>query len=103
MLKVVEQAGTDQENGGLEGKSLDELAREGAQRMIAAALDEEVEAFLARHRDERNGRGHAQVVRNGRARPRKVTTGAGTMEIQAHGSTIGERERSSRAGFFLPT
>mgnify|MGYP006296803185 CR=1 FL=1 len=83
MLKVVEQAGEDQESGGLGGKSLDELAQEGAQRMIAAALDEEVEAYLARHREERNERGHAQVVRNGRARPRKVTTGAGTMKIQA--------------------
>lgn len=83
MLKVVEQTGTGQESERLGRKSLDELAREGAQRMIAAALDEEVEAYLNRHRDERNERGHAQVVRNGRARPRKVTTGAGTMEIQA--------------------
>lgn len=83
MLKVVEQTGTDQECSDLERTSLDDLAHEGARRMIASALEEEVEAYLARHRQERDERDHAQVVRNGRGQPRKVTTGAGTMEIRA--------------------
>jgi len=83
MLKVVNWTERGQEDGPLARMSLDELARKGAERMIAAALDEEVEAYLARHRGDRDDRGHAQVVRNGQARARKVTTGAGTMEVQA--------------------
>jgi len=83
MLKVVEETGADQGDGELERTSLDELIREGARRMLVAALEEEVEAYLARHQEERDEQGHAQVVRNGRGQPRKVTTGAGTMEVRA--------------------
>jgi putative transposase len=54
----------------LVGATLDELARAGAQRMIAAALQIEVDEYLARYREERDAAGHALVVRNGRARPR---------------------------------
>jgi putative transposase len=64
-------------------QSLDELAREGARRMIEAALQLEVEQYLDRLRDMRDERGRALAVRNGRARERKVTVGAGTMAIRA--------------------
>lgn len=57
--------------------ALDVLAREGARRMIVAALEVEVEDDLARHRGCRDERGRAQVVRNGRGRERKVTIGSG--------------------------
>ena len=63
--------------------TLDELARAGAQRMIEAALQVEVEDYLARHRAERDAAGHAVVVRNGTARPRRVTTGAGALTLAA--------------------
>jgi putative transposase len=63
--------------------ALDELAREGARRMIAAALEVEVEEYLARYRDQRDDEGRALVVRNGRGRARKLTVGAGTMNIEA--------------------
>lgn len=62
---------------------LDALAREGARRMLEAALKVEVAEHLAKHSAERDERGHAQVVRNGRARARKVTMGAGTVEVEA--------------------
>lgn len=68
--------------GGFSG-DLDELAREGARRMLVAALEAEVAAYVERHRGCRDGEGHAEVVRNGRARPRKVTMGAGTVEVAA--------------------
>ena len=93
MLKVLGDERTSQEGGEL-ALGLDELARQGAQRMIAAALDEEVEAYLGRHRGERDERGHALVVRNGRARGRKVTVGSGTIELRAprvHDRREGER------------
>ena len=44
--------------------TLDELAREGARRMIEAALEVEVEDYLARFRAERDGDGRALVVRS---------------------------------------
>jgi transposase-like protein len=81
MLKVVEEQFRSQ-NGELP-KDLDGLAREGARRMLAVALELEVEAYLAKHADARDERGHALVVRNGKARARKVTVGSGTLEVQA--------------------
>jgi transposase-like protein len=63
--------------------TLDEIAREGARWMLKTALEAEVAAYLAAHAQTRDAAGHALVVRNGRARPRKVTLGAGTIEIQA--------------------
>ncbi len=63
--------------------TLDQLAREGARRMLEAALEAEVEAYLEKHRGVRDETGRAMVVRNGKARPRKVTCGAGTMEVSA--------------------
>ena len=67
----------------LVGMSLDELARTGAQRMLRAALEAEVAAYLAAHREQRDEDGTALVVRNGHARSRKVTVGSGTIEVRA--------------------
>jgi transposase-like protein len=61
---------------------LDALVREGARRMLLTALRAEVDEYLAQHADERDELGHALVVRNGIAEPRKVTTAAGELEIQ---------------------
>jgi len=61
---------------------LDEIAREGARRMLAEALETEVADYIARNQ-ERDENGRAQVVRNGKARPRKVTLDSGTIEIRA--------------------
>ena len=63
--------------------SLDELAREGARRMIAAALKAEADEYVERCADERGEDGKRLVVRNGRARERRVTVGSGTVAIQA--------------------
>lgn len=81
MLKVVEDQFRSQ-NGELP-RDLDGLAREGAKRMLAAALELEVEAYLAKHAEVRDERGHALVVRNGKARQRKVTVGSGTIDVEA--------------------
>jgi len=62
---------------------LDDLAREGARRMLMAALEEEVAAYIERHQAELDAQGHRQVVRNGKSRARKVTCGAGTVEVKA--------------------
>ena len=79
MLKVVadEAAREDLAAG------LDEIVREGARRMLAAALEEEVAAYIAAHAAERDEAGRRLVVRNGHARPRQVTTTAGAVEVAA--------------------
>lgn len=62
---------------------LDEIVREGARRMLASALEAEVESYIAANADERDERGHRLVVRNGHAEPRRITTAAGAFEIEA--------------------
>ena len=81
MLKVFEDQVRSQK-GDL-GTDLDELAREGARRMLAIALQLEVDAYVGKYGGFRDERGHALVVRNGKARARKVTVGCGTVEVQA--------------------
>jgi transposase-like protein len=63
--------------------TLDELAREGARRMIAVALEAEVDDYVERFAEELDDEGHRMVVRNGRARQRRVTVGSGTVPVKA--------------------
>jgi transposase-like protein len=62
---------------------IDELVREGARRMLAEALQAEVDDYVARHVGERDERGHRMVVRNGHHQPREVLTSAGAVEVVA--------------------
>ena len=61
---------------------LDAIVREGARRMLAAALEAEVDDYLAAHAAERDERGRRLVVRNGHARQRQVTTAAGAVAVR---------------------
>jgi putative transposase len=79
MLRVV----TDDEGRAEMRAALDEIVLEGARRMLAAALEAEVDAYIAGLAGERDERGHRLVVRNGRAEPRKITTAAGPIEVIA--------------------
>jgi putative transposase len=63
--------------------TLDELAREGARRILVSALEREVAAYLEQHQGELDEQGHRLVVRNGKAQQRRVTLGAGTVQVQA--------------------
>lgn len=60
--------------------ALEVLVQEGARRMLAAALEEEVNAFLGRQRYER-GRAF-RGYRNGYHSPREVTVGLGPVEVR---------------------
>jgi transposase-like protein len=62
---------------------IDEIVREGARRMLAEALQAEVDAYIAQFRDERDENGRRLVVRNGRHQPREVLTSAGAVEVTA--------------------
>lgn len=75
MLRV---AGSESAKDEMDGRSsLDEIACEGARRMLVAALETEVAAYLAAHSGARDDEGHALVVRNGKVRTRKITSGPG--------------------------
>lgn len=63
--------------------ALDDLAREGARRMIATALEAEVSEYVASFAEERGEDGKRMVVRNGKAKERRVTVGSGTVGIRA--------------------
>jgi len=60
---------------------LDELLREGARRMLAVALEAEVDAYIAACAAARDQRGHRLVRRNGHAPARQLATGAGQVEV----------------------
>ena len=62
---------------------LDEIARQGARKMLAQALQAEVEAYVEAATGERDEHGRALVVKNGHAQSRKVLCGAGTIEVRA--------------------
>jgi transposase-like protein len=79
MLKVVADEAAREDLAA----SLDEIVREGARRMLAVALEDEVEAYIAAYGAERDEHGRRLVVRNGHARPRQVTTVAGAVEVTA--------------------
>jgi len=81
MLKIAEDE--HEGNAGIGLMDLDELAREGARRMLQMALELEVDAYIEAHREERDDKGHALVVRNGKARARGVTVGSGTFAVKA--------------------
>jgi len=63
--------------------SLDEIAREGARRLLIQALDLEVEDYINRHVAEVDDDGRRLVVRNGVGRSRSITMGSGAVDVQA--------------------
>jgi transposase-like protein len=65
------------------GSLIDEIVREGARRMLAAALEAEVNQYIAELAAETDEAGRRLVVRNGRHRPRTVTTAACPIEVTA--------------------
>ncbi len=98
MLRVVEKP--SEENQELRN-TLDEVLQRGALKMLRQALEAEVEEYITRHRDARDERGRAQVVRNGKAPARQLVTGSGTLEVRAprvndqRVDADGERQRFS--------
>ena len=81
MLKVMEKGALREASREL--FELDEIALAGARRMLMAALKTEAADYVERHGDERDAEGRALVVHNGRSKGRKLTLGAGTVELKA--------------------
>jgi len=82
MLKVAQDGESACENGA-GGSLLDEIVRDGARAMLAAALQAEVAAYVEAHADQLDEAGHRLVVRNGHHAEREVTTAAGAVSVRA--------------------
>jgi putative transposase len=61
---------------------LSDILRQGAQQMLAAAIENEVAEYIGCHAQERDNEGHRLVVRNGCLPARKIQTGLGLVEVQ---------------------
>ena len=104
MLKVVHEESEPNVIGAAGGSLLDEIVRDGARAMLAAALQTEVAAYIDAHRDQVDEAGHRLVVRNGYHAEREVTTAAGAVPVRAPrvndkriDEQTGERKRFSSA------
>src|SRR5260370_1600248 len=71
------------QRGGKDGSAslIDEIVREGARRMLAEALQAEVDAYIAQLAGERDENGRRLVVRNGYHQSREVLTSAGAAQV----------------------
>ncbi|MCP2624455.1 IS256 family transposase, partial [Mycolicibacterium smegmatis] len=73
MLTVVHDTEDANDKASGAGRSLlDEIVRDGARQMLAAALQAEVAAYVAQFADQLDENGHRLVVRNGYHQPREV-------------------------------
>jgi len=102
MLKLVQDDSDSNANGvaALGASLLDEIVRDGARQMLAAALQAEVAAYIEAHRDVVDENGHRLVARNGYHTEREVTTAAGAVKVRQPrvndkrvDETTGERKR----------
>jgi len=62
--------------------ALTDVLREGAQRLLAEAVEAEVQEWIGQRADLRDSRGHREVVRNGYHRRRAIQTGLGAVDVR---------------------
>lgn len=62
---------------------LERTLREGAQKMLQQALENEINEFLLKHSSKVDNNGHKQVVRNGYHPERDIVTGLGQFPVKA--------------------
>ena len=104
MLTVVHDTDEANANDGGGRSLLDEIVRDGARQMLAAALKAEVAAYIDAHAGELDESGRRLVVRNGSHAGREVLTAAGAVAVTAPrvndkriDADSGERQRFSSA------
>src|SRR6516164_4334200 len=83
MLTVVPDVPAALPADGPSSSLIDQIVREGARQMLAAALQAEVTAYIDQFADVRGENGRRLVVRNGTAEPRAVLTSAGAVVVTA--------------------
>ncbi|MEX3769377.1 IS256 family transposase, partial [Mycolicibacterium fortuitum] len=83
MLTVVHDAESANEDAGASRSLIDEIVRDGARQMLAAALAAEVVAYVDQFADQLDEHGRRLVVRNGYHHEREVLTAAGAVAVVA--------------------
>ncbi len=83
MLTVVHEDQQANDSGSAGCSLIDEIVRDGARAMLAAALRAEVAAYIEAHVGEVDVDGRRLVVRNGHHAEREVTTSAGAVPVRA--------------------
>jgi len=84
--------------GELEFSSIEELAREGARRILANALELEIEEFIKDLKNQKTAEGKPAIVRNGYHKPRDILIGGGCLTVnvpRTRNRTGGENYSSS--------
>lgn len=63
-------------------ESLDEILRQGAEKLLKTALLAEIEEFIEKFKGKRGKNGHRQVVRNGYHKEREIITPIGKIRVR---------------------
>lgn len=83
MLTVVNAPDGSNQSNDDHRSILDEIVRDGARQMLAAALQAEVAAYVDQFTDQVDEHGRRLVVRNGYHNEREVMTAAGAVPVRA--------------------
>ena len=62
---------------------LEDVIRKGVREMLRVTAEYEVKHYINAYKSELDKNGHRVVVRNGYAKPRKITTSVGNIEVKA--------------------
>ena len=80
--------------------ALTEILRAGAQKMLAAAIEQEVSGYLAERVGLLDEDGHRLVVRNGFLPERGIMTGVGTVPVKQ--PRVRDKRPTGQREFFTP-
>lgn len=80
--------------------ALTEILRAGAQKMLAAAIEQEVTSYLAERSGLLDEDGHRLVVRNGFLPEREITTGIGKVPVKQ--PRVRDKRSPKQREFFTP-
>ncbi len=69
--------------GSFSDDPLTDILRSGARRLLAQAVEAEVEAHIATHADLTDGQGRRRIVRHGYLPAREIQTGIGAVGVKA--------------------
>jgi len=79
--------------------ALNEILQQGAQQMLASAIENEVADYLEGHADQRDENGRRLVVRNGYLPARAIQTGIGQVAVRqprVHDKRVDEQGQHQR-------
>jgi putative transposase len=75
---------------------LTDILRQGARRLLSAALEAEIQSFLKQYKEITDDKGYQRLVRNGYLPEREIQTGIGQVPVRA--PRIRDRQPDSQNG-----